>query len=99
MPRRVKIAARAARQISEPACWWAESRPDAPGAIAADFAQTVALLARHPGVGAEYAGARIRGVRRLYLNRVGYFVYFTAGNEELHVLAFWHAARERQPDL
>lgn len=30
---------------------------------------------------------------------VGYFVYYKAENGFLHVLAFWHARREKQPVL
>jgi plasmid stabilization system protein ParE len=99
MPLRVKIAARAANQVRKAAHWWAGNRPSAPGAIGADFAEAVALLAQHPGIGAEYQGSRAPGVRRLFLNRVGYFVYYKAEAGELKILAFWHASRENQPSV
>lgn len=73
--------------------------PRGPGAVATDFAQAVAIVAHHPGLGAEYAGSRTPGVRRLFLNRVGYFLYYKADDGVLTVLAFWHASRERQPVL
>jgi hypothetical protein len=38
-------------------------------------------------------------VRRLFLSRVGYFVYYKAEGGFLHVLAFWHSSRENQPVL
>lgn len=63
------------------------------------FGESVALLAEQPGIGAEYAGARTPGVRRLYLGRVRYFVYYKATPTELRVLAFWHASRGNQPVL
>ncbi len=99
MALRVKISTRAASEVRRAAEWWAANRPAAPGAIAADFGESVALLAEQPGIGAKYDGARATGVRRLYLGRVRYFVYYKVANSELHVLSFWHASREHQPVL
>jgi len=76
-----------------------QNRPAAPGAIGVDFREAVTLLAEHPGIGAKYEGARAPGVRRLFLDRIGYFVYYKAEDGTLHVLAFWHASREHQPAL
>ena len=99
MALRVKISARAAAQIRKAAAWWAEHRPGAPGAIAHDLEESVALLAEQPGIGSKYSGARAGEVRRLYMGRVGYFLYYRATPESLEVLAFWHARRGRQPRL
>lgn len=99
MALRVKISARAAAEIRKADAWWAENRTAAPGAIATDFAAAVSLLAQQPGIGAKYEGTRVPGVRRLYLNRVGYFVYYKAEAGLLKVLAFWHASREHPPVL
>jgi plasmid stabilization system protein ParE len=99
MALRIKIAARAAIQVRSAAEWWLANRPAAPGAIAADFGESVALPAEQPGIGAKYEGVRTRGVRRLFLGRVGYFIYYETEHGVLHVLAFWHASREHQPVL
>lgn len=99
MALRVKIAARAATQVRSAAQWWASNRPSAPGAIGADFGEAVSLLAEQPGIGARYLGARTPGVRRLFLSRVHYFVYYKADGESLQILAFWHASREQAPVL
>jgi plasmid stabilization system protein ParE len=99
MALRIKISARAASQVRKAAEWWAQNRPAAPGAIGADFGESVALLAEQPGIGAKYEGARAPSVRRLFLSRVGYFIYYKAEDSTLHVLAFWHASREHQPML
>ncbi len=69
MARGIKISARAAAQVRSAAEWWAANRASAPGAIAADFGASVALLAEEPGIGSQYSGARTPGVRRLYLSR------------------------------
>jgi len=99
MTLRVQIAARAANQVRKAADWWAQNRPAAPGAIGADFGEAVSLLAEQPTIGAKYNGARTPGVRRLYLSRVRYFVYYRVENDALHVLAFWHESRGHQPAL
>jgi hypothetical protein len=41
--------------------------------------------------------AELRACGGLFLNRVGYFLYYKAEAGELKVLAFWHSSRERQP--
>ena len=99
MALRVKISARAAIEVRKAAEWWLANRPAAPGAIGADFGESVALLAEQAGIGAKYNGSRMRGVRRLFLSRIGYFIYYKASADELQVLAFWHASREHQPAL
>ena len=97
MALRVRISARAANQVRKAAEWWLANRPAAPGAISADFGEAVSLLSEQPGIGANYTGLRVPGVRRLFLGRVGYFVYYTVQNDSLYVLAFWHARREPPP--
>jgi plasmid stabilization system protein ParE len=97
MPLRVKISARAAREVRVAAEWWQEHRPSAPGAVGKDFAEAVALLQEQPGIGARYQGSRVTGIRRLYLSRLRYFIYYKAEGGALKVPAFWHASRETQP--
>jgi plasmid stabilization system protein ParE len=99
MALQVRIAARAATQVRKASEWWSVNRPGAPNAIATDFGEAVFLLAEQPGVGAKYDGSRTVGVRRLFLSRVGYFIYYKVEDDFLHVLAFWHASREYQPSL
>jgi plasmid stabilization system protein ParE len=99
MALQVKISSRAAKQVQKAAEWWEQNRPAAPGAIGADFGEGVALLAEQPGMGPKYEGARAPGVRRLFLGRVGYFIYYNVKGDTLQVLAFWHASRDHQPAL
>jgi len=99
MSLRIKISVRAANHVRQASQWWAENRPAAPNAVTVDFAESVLLLAEQPGIGAKYEGSRTPGVRRLYLGRVKYFIYYKVANSVLHVLAFWHASREQQPAL
>ncbi|WP_415149089.1 type II toxin-antitoxin system RelE/ParE family toxin [Piscinibacter sp.] len=97
MARKVLVSARAAAQVRQAATWWQENRAAAPGAVATDFREAIALLAEQPGIGARYEGARTPGVRRLYLSRIKYFVYYLSSDEQLRVLAFWHESRGQQP--
>jgi len=88
MALRVKVSTRAASQVRRAAGWWLENRPSAPGAIATDFGEGVALLAEQPGIGSKYTGTRAPGARRLYLGRVGYFVYYRTSPEALEIWRF-----------
>lgn len=99
MALRVKISARAAVQTRRAAEWWLQNRPAAPGAVAKDIGESIALLAEQPGIGAKYEGARTPGVRRLFLGRIGYFLYYRVSDETLEVLALWHASRGVQPHV
>lgn len=96
---RVKVSARAASQIHKAAEWWAENRPDAPGAVRTDIGEALALLAQQPGIGAAYEGARTKGVRRLLVGRIRYFIYYRVTPETLEVLTVWHVSRGKQPSL
>ena len=99
MALRVKISARAALHTRMAAEWWAANRPAAPDAVGKDVGASIALLTEQPGIGSKYEGARTTGVRRLYLGRIGYFLYCRAIDDTLEVLALWHASRETQPRL
>ena len=99
MALRVRVSARAAKQIGRSAEWWFANRPSAPGAVARDVGESLALLAEQPGIGSNCEGARVSGVRRLYLGRIGYFIYYREISGSLEVLALWHASREKKPSL
>ena len=99
MALRVKVSARAASQIRKAAEWWAENRPAAPGAVRMDIGEALALLALQPGFGTAYEGARTKGIRRLLVGRIRYFIYYRATTEALEVLAVWHVSRGKQPAL
>ena len=62
-----------------------------------DVEAALALLVEEPGIGTRIETARSDTVRRLYLARIRYFVYYRARNEFLDVIAFWHASRDEGP--
>ena len=89
----VEVTPRAAIQLAAAATWWAMNRPSAPDAIRLDFQEAIALLANQPGVGARSSTVRYPGLRRLYLSRVRYHIYYQVLDGKLVVVAFWHASR------
>lgn len=95
----VVISPAAGRQIRDAAKWWLENRPLAPGAIQSDLQAALDLLAIHPNVGAKCADPKLQEVRRLFLSRVQYFVYYQSTDKQLRVLAFWHASRQEEPSV
>jgi plasmid stabilization system protein ParE len=95
----VGITPRALAQIERAARWWVDNRPAAPDAIRLDLAEALEVLAQQPGIGARCAARHYADVRRLYLARTRYHVYYRVTGDKLIVLAFWHASRGRGPTL
>ena len=52
------------------------NRPAAPRAVVEDLEKGVALIAAQPECGTPVKSARARGVRRVYLARLGYYLYY-----------------------
>ena len=95
----VEVTPRAAAQIEAAAAWWAMNRPAAPDAIRIEFQDASALLSRQPGVGARSKTARYPSLRRLFLARVRYHIYYPQMPGKVVILAFWHASRGSGPSL
>ena len=97
----VKIVRRAARQIVEASEWWQANRPAAPEALEEELRRGLALIAQQPGIGARARSAKLEGVRRTYLSRIRYYLYYRhrRSSEVVEVLAFWHASRSSGPNV
>ncbi|MEO8158450.1 MAG: type II toxin-antitoxin system RelE/ParE family toxin [Betaproteobacteria bacterium] len=95
----VEVTPRAAIQLAAAATWWVKNRPSAPHAIRVDFQEAIALLTNQPGVGARSSTGRYPELRRLYLSRVQYHIYYQVLDGKLVVVAFWHASRGSGPGL
>lgn len=96
--RRVRFTATARKHVQALERWWREnsSRPEI---LRQDLDEAIKLLAAAPGIGSPYPGAPIKGVRRLYLERLMTHLYYTYDDFEVLIRAFWHARRGRGPDL
>lgn len=95
----VEITPRALAQIERAAFWWAENGPAAPDAIRLDLGEALEVLAQQPGIGARCRVRHDSDVRRIYLARTRYHVYYRVTGSMLIVLAFWQASRGRGPTL
>ena len=91
----LRIAHRAASEIERAERWWLENRPAAPGAFRADLKGAFVLLLRQPDTGVKVGNTRLKGVRRLHLGRIRYFVYYRVRDDELVVLSVWHSSRSK----
>jgi plasmid stabilization system protein ParE len=97
--RRIHVVPRAQRDIQEALAWWAEHRPAAPGAIVDELRAAFRLLRLQPELGARPQSSRLQDMRRVYLARIRYHLYYRvrAEREVIEILAFWHASREDDP--
>ena len=96
---RIEITDEARAQIAAAAAWWAENRPDAPGAVLQELNRILGLLSVQPGIGSRARRAKLSGVRRVTLNRIAFYLYYRVVGDALQVLAFWHARREGGPSV
>ena len=97
----IKIIPRAAREITEAWDWWQANRQAAPTALEEELRRAFSLISEHPSVGARALNAKLAGVRRIYLSRVHYHLYyrFRSTIESIEVLALWHSSRGSGPDV
>jgi len=65
----------------------------------ADLRGALELLVREPGIGSKVETSRSELVRRLYLGRIHYFVYYRVRGNTLEVVAFWHERRGSAPSV
>jgi plasmid stabilization system protein ParE len=95
----VVFTATARRHVERAEVWWAKNRPGAPDAIREELRAGLELVASQPACGGAVSTARVQGVRRILLQRIGYFLYYRVAprKKRLEVLAFWHARRGKGP--
>lgn len=96
---RIRISNTAAAQIDVASAWWREHRDKAPDAFDEDIDDAFQILRTEPGIGSPVRGRRI-GIRRLWLDRIRYFVYYRKVEPDIiEILAVWHGARRPPPRL
>ena len=93
------ISRRAAREIDRVAGWWANRRPAAPGVVRKDIEAALTLLVEQPGVGVVVPEASSPGIRRFYVDRIRYWVYYRVRGKRLEVVSVWHASRGAGPTV
>lgn len=95
----VVVTRRAERQIEKAAGWWLDNRPAAPDALHDELRKGFDLIATNPNLGARAEKVSLQGVRRIYLSRVRYHLYYRSTASFVEVLAFWHTSRGSGPPL
>ena len=95
----IRVTRRAAAQIQEAAAWWSANRLKAPEALKEELRRAFDLISQQPAIGARATNVKLEGVRRIYLSRVRYFLYYRVRSTRIEVLAFWHASRGSGPAL
>lgn len=96
--RRFLIQRRAQLHLRAARAWWKRNRDKAPSAFDDDIDEALELIRRQPFSGVEGRDLRGRAVRRLFVERIRYYIYYRVIDTVIEVLAIWHAAR-RPPKL
>jgi plasmid stabilization system protein ParE len=97
----VAFTSRASREVAEAKRWWRANRTKSPNALEEELTTTLELIATRPAIGAVARNVPLPGVRRIFLNRVNYFLYYRPRLESgiVEVVALWHARRGSGPRL
>lgn len=98
----ITFTSRANRHLEKASTWWERNRTKAPLAIAEDVEEALELIATQPHIGPLAKDVDLVGVRRVFLNRVGYYIYYRVIGEpptSIQIVAFWHARRATGPKL
>lgn len=97
----VGFTRRASREVAEAKRWWRANREKAPHALEEELRTALDLIANTPRIGAVARNVALPGVRRIFLNRVNYFLYYRPIINEctVEVVALWHARRGTGPRL
>ena len=94
----VRLVPRARAEVERAIAWWRSNR-DVPALLEEEFAAALALLALSPNVGVPASRAERSMVRRMYLPKSRYHLYYRVREnlDLVDVLRFWHANRGRSP--
>jgi plasmid stabilization system protein ParE len=97
----VSFTPRAMREVAEAKHWWRANRAKAPDALEEELRTALGVIASTPHIGAIARDVGLAGVRRLFLNRVNYFLYYRLNldSRRAEVVALWHARRGSGPRL
>jgi hypothetical protein len=97
----IEVTALAARHIREAEKWWRVNRTAAPNAIRQELQRVFSLIASHQHVGGRATNVRLPNVRRIYLPRIKYHLYFHVVEvpTRIQVVALWHARRGDGPPI
>jgi len=87
------ISSRARREIAEAQEWWKVHRTKAPEALEDELRETFELLLQTPQIGILVPTRTQEFMRRIFLPRTRYYVYYRNTAPGIEILALWHASR------
>ena len=95
----IRVTGSASRQVQEAVEWWSANRTTAPLAFRDDLQQAFELISRQPEIGASATNVAVQDVRRVFLGRVRYFLYYRVQPGQIEILALWHSSRGQAPEI
>ena len=75
------------------------ARSHSPRPIRQDISEILTVLVLQPGIGVPTRRGRVKGLRRVTLDRVRYYLYYRVSEGALEVLAFSHTSRGQPPRI
>lgn len=79
--------------------WWRENRRASPNLFLDELSDAFEIIADAPRIGRLYRQSPVPGTRRLLLRATRYHVYYVPSEDEVRVVAVWHAERGLGPPL
>ena len=100
-PLHVEVSKLAEAQISELDYWWRQNRLKAPNAVREELERVAALIAFHPSVGTRATNLKLPNVRRIFIERLHYHVYYRVIGfpEYIEIVAVWGSRRGTSPPI
>jgi plasmid stabilization system protein ParE len=96
---KVELTDDAREQVRVAAEWWRENRLIAPSLFEDELAAAVSLLETGPLLAGVFDEVEGKVVRKAWLPRTRYALYFTVHDDLVTVHALWHASRGSRPRL
>lgn len=97
---KIRVSARAQREVDRHDAWWRTNRPGAPDLLIRELLHVLDRLRDNPTLGALYDAAHFEGpVRRVLMKKTERHVYHGLFGDEVIILAVWGARRKRGPKL
>ena len=99
MRHRLRVVPVAERHVRDAAKWWLDNRPAAPALFRTELAAAFDLISAQPDIAPLAQEVHVPDVRRFYLSRIRYYLYYRHRGDLVEVLALWHASRGSSPNL
>jgi len=100
-PLDIEVSELAKAQISELDSWWRQNRLKAPNAVREELERFSALITFHPTIGARARNVKLPGVRRIFIERLHYHLYYRVFGfpEYIEIVAVWGSRRGTPPPI